>query len=71
MDNRHNNKYHEVNKQLSGKNNKRLRANTRVDLSYTQPIFNEETKYEETNVIKPKIEGVIQAKDWVDNGSRT
>ncbi len=71
MNNKENNKYHQVDKQLSGKNNARLHSTTRTDDSYTQPIFNKEYEYPHSKVTKPKIEGVVNQKEWVDNGSRT
>ena len=73
MSNKQNNKYHndKVDKQLTGNDNARLHSTTRIDSSYTQASFNKEEEFPETHVTKPSLEGVLRAKDWVDNGSRT
>lgn len=60
-----------ISRQLSGKNNKRLHSTIRLDNHYTAPISNDADKYPETNVTIPSLENVLDAKEWVDDGSRT
>lgn len=62
---------HGVSRQLNGKNNKRLHSTTPVSNWYTAPILNDADKYPETNVTIPSLENVLDAKEWVDDGSRT
>lgn len=62
---------HDESRQLDGKNNKRLRCATPVNNGYTAPILSDDSKYPETNVTIPSLDNVLDAKEWVDNGSRT
>lgn len=55
---------------LQGKNNKRLDAAKPTNCECTAAWQNSETTYKVDNVNKPSIERVIDAKDWVDNGSK-
>ncbi len=57
--------------QLSGKNNQRLHSTTPVNSEYTSALANKEGEYSDTNVAIPSLQSVEEAKDWVDNGSRT
>lgn len=56
--------------QLDGRDNRRIGAFRPTDNEGTAAWTNEETKQKHTDVTIPKIEGVIEAKKWVDNGSR-
>ncbi|WP_455540148.1 CDIF630_02480 family spore surface protein [Terrisporobacter sp.] len=69
--NTNNNTNHEVSRQLRGRNNKRLHSSTPVNNAYTEAYFEKEGEYPHSKALKPTLEGVIEAKDWVDNGSRT
>ena len=60
-----------LNRQLSGKDNERLYSTTRVNNGYTEAILDKAGEYPHSKVPIPSEEGVIRAKDWVDNGSRT
>lgn len=53
-----------------GKNNKRLHTAKPTNSEGTAAWQNGETNYKVDNVNKPSIERVIDAKDWVDNGSK-
>jgi len=55
---------------LDGRDNKRLNAKKPTNSEGTAAWQNSATRYQEDNVNKPSIERVIDAKDWVDNGSR-
>ena len=55
---------------LDGSGNKRLNAKRSTNSEGTAAWQNSATRYQEDNVNKPSIERVIDAKDWVDNGSR-
>lgn len=55
---------------LQGKNNKRLKAMHPTNNEGTAAWQNSEENYKVDNVNKPSLERVIDAKDWVDNGSK-
>ncbi len=65
----HNNKEKET-QHLTGDNNKRLKAVRPTNNETTAAWQDEETHYKVDQVNKPSIERVIDAKDWVDNGSK-
>ena len=71
MNTNNDNVNHGVNRQLSGKDNKRLYSATRVNNGCTEAILDKAGEYPESKVPIPSEECVIEAKDWVDNGSRT
>ncbi len=56
--------------QLDGHDNRRRTAYRPTDNEGTAAWTNEATKQKHTNVVIPKIEGVSEAKSWVDNGSK-
>ena len=56
--------------QLSGKNNKRLEEATPVNSEYTAAWANVENIIPESQVTQPSLEDVINAKEWVDDGSK-
>ncbi len=56
--------------QLDGRDNRRQTAFRPTDNEGTAAWTNEATKQKHTNVVIPKMEGVSEAKDWVDNGSK-
>ena len=58
------------NEQLSGKNNKRLKETTPMKSEYTAAWANVDNIMPESNVTQPSLEDVINAKEWVDNGSK-
>lgn len=53
-----------------GKDNKRLKTTTPTNNEGTAAWQNSETNYKVDNVNKPSIERVIDAKEWVDDGSK-
>lgn len=55
---------------LSGKDNRRLKLKTPVDQNSTAAWADIEKMREHSNTPVPSLENVIEAKDWVDNGSR-
>lgn len=55
---------------LQGNNNQRLSTAKPTNNEGTAAWQDAETKYKVDNVNKPSIERVIDAKDWVDNGSK-
>lgn len=55
---------------LQGKNSKRLDAKEPVNSEGTAAWQNSESNYRVDQVNRPSLEGVIEAKDWVDNGSQ-
>lgn len=55
---------------LTGKDNKRLKTGKSTNCECTAAWQNCEENYQVDNVSKPSMESVIDAKDWVDNGSR-
>lgn len=71
MNNQTNNVNHGVNRQLSGRDNDRLYSKTPVNNAYTAAFADVEEVMPESNVTIPSFESVLEAKDWVDNGSRT
>ena len=58
-------------KALSGENNRRLNLKLALDQGLNAPISEADQIMPESNVTIPSEENIIQAKDWVDNGSRT
>ena len=58
-------------KALNGENNRRLKLKLALDQGLNAPISEADQVVPESNVTIPSEENVIQAKDWVDNGSRT
>lgn len=61
---------HGVNRQLSGKRNKRLNSKLRLNNNYTAAWAEAYKVYPHTNVTAPSEEQTEEAKDWVDNGSK-
>ncbi|MPM36156.1 hypothetical protein SDC9_82751 [bioreactor metagenome] len=62
---------HGVSRQLRGKDNERLCSTTPVNNGYTAAILDKQDEYPDSKVPIPSLDSVIEAKDWVDNGSRT
>lgn len=58
------------NKQLKGNDNKRLSSSKPTDNEGTAAWANEKSKQKPSEVSIPSIENVIEAKNWVDNGSK-
>ena len=61
---------HKKNNQLQGKDNKRISSSKPTDNEGTAAWANEKHKQEPSNVSIPSNEMVIEAKNWVDNGSK-
>lgn len=55
---------------LQGKDNERNQTPKPTNNEGTAAWQNSESNYKVDNVNKPSIERVIDAKDWVDNGSK-
>ncbi len=55
---------------LQGQDNKRLDTGKPTNCEGTAAWQNSETTYKVDQVNKPSLERVIDAKDWVDNGSK-
>ncbi len=55
---------------LKGRNNKRSDTSHPTNNEGTTAWQNAGSHYKADNVNKPSIERVIDAKDWVDNGSK-
>ncbi len=55
---------------LQGDKNKRLNAVDSTNSECTAAWQNAEGNYKVDNVNKPSLERVIDAKEWVDNGSK-
>ncbi len=55
---------------LSGKNNIRLKETTPVNSEYTAAWADVDNIMSESQVTQPSLEDVINAKEWVDNGSK-
>lgn len=55
---------------LNGKNNIRLKETTPVNSEYTAAWADVENIIPESQVTQPSLEDVINAKEWVDNGSK-
>ena len=53
-----------------GKNNKRLNTAKPTNCECTAAWQEQAEHYNVDNVSKPSIERVIDAKEWVDNGSK-
>ncbi len=55
---------------FQGRHNKRLNTTNPTNNEGTAAWQNSEDNYEVDMVNKPSIDRVIDAKDWVDNGSK-
>ena len=55
---------------LQGKNNKRMNTVNPTNNEGTAAWQNGEANYQVDNVNKPSLERVIDAKEWVDDGSK-
>jgi hypothetical protein len=55
---------------LQGKDNKRLNSCAPTNNEGTAAWQNSEDNYRVDQVHKPSLDSVIDAKNWVDNGSR-
>ena len=55
---------------LNGKYNIRLKETTPVNSEYTAAWADVDNIMPESQVTQPSIEDVINAKEWVDNGSK-
>lgn len=55
---------------LQGKNNKRLKSCEPTNCECTAAWQNQDRHFKVDNVNKPSLNSIIDAKDWVDNGSR-
>ena len=55
---------------LNGENNIRLKETTPVNSEYTAAWADVENIIPESQVTQPSLEDVINAKEWVDNGSK-
>lgn len=55
---------------LSGENNKRLKAHRPTNNASTAAWADIEKLQPESKVSTPSLENVVNAKEWVDNGSR-
>ena len=42
-----------------------------LTLSFLNGILNKDDEYPDSKVTIPSLESVLEAKDWVDNGSKT
>lgn len=58
-------------KALNGENNRRLNLKMAVDQGLNAPLSEADQIMPGSNVTIPSEENVLQAKDWVDNGSQT
>jgi len=56
---------------LNGDNNRRLTLKLAVDQGINYALSETDQVIPESNVTIPSEENIEQAKDWVDNGSRT
>ncbi len=56
--------------QLEGNDNKRLRAYKPTNNEGTAAYANIEKQFKHSKVSVPSLDNVIEAKDWVDNGSK-
>ena len=55
---------------LNGKNNIRLKETTPVNNEYTAAWADVDNIMPESQVTQPSLEDVINAKEWVDDGSK-
>ncbi len=55
---------------LKGQDNKRLHTLDATNSEETAAWQNSETEYKVDQVNKPSLDAVMDAKDWVDNGSK-
>lgn len=58
------------NDSLQGKDNKRLNNVRPTNCECTAAWQNSEANYDVDLVNKPSIDRIVDAKDWVDNGSK-
>ncbi|MDF2541195.1 MAG: hypothetical protein K0S47_913 [Herbinix sp.] len=58
------------NDSLQGKDNKRLKSVNPTNNEGTAAWQNANTLYKVDQVSKPSLDNVINAKEWVDNGSK-
>lgn len=58
------------NDNMQGRDNKRLRTHNPTNSEHTAAWQDAEGNYKVDMVNKPSMEGVIDAKEWVDNGSQ-
>ncbi len=58
------------NYQLDGSNNKRLTSSKPTDNEGTAAWANEKKVQKKSEVSIPSLDNVINAKEWVDNGSK-
>lgn len=56
--------------QLEGKNNIRLTSSKPTNNEGTAAWANEKSRQKKSDVSIPSLENVINAKEWVDNGSK-
>lgn len=56
---------------LNGENNGRLNVKMVFDQGLNAPLSESDQTMPNSNVTIPSEENVLQAKDWVDNGSQT
>ena len=61
---------HGVNRQLSGRRNKRLHSNVCLNNGYTAAYSDQAYVDPETNVTAPSEVQTKETKNWVDNGSK-
>ena len=57
-------------KQLIWKNNERLEKTTPTNCEYTAAWSNVGNIVPVSQVVQPSLDDVVEAKDWVDNGSK-
>lgn len=55
---------------LKGHNNKRLDSTVATNRENTAAWQNKDEEYPVDLVNKPSLDNVVEAKDWVDNGSK-
>lgn len=57
-------------RQLSGRDNARLHSKISVNSTYTAALSDDDKVCKDTNATIPSEQQVLEAKDWVDNGSK-
>lgn len=55
---------------LQGRNNKRLETTKATNCECTAAWQNKDKEYKVDEVNKPSLDNVVEAKEWVDNGSK-
>jgi hypothetical protein len=55
---------------LQGRNNQRLETTKATNCECTAAWQNKDKEYNVDEVNKPSLDNVVEAKDWVDNGSK-